>query len=656
LKLRLTIGCAVAAFALALPSLASAAPIAVDTTSDDPAQGCTLREAIDYANSGSAGTTGCTGDASSDPSVVDQIDLPAGTYTLSGAVGEDANAGGDLDIAQSVTIQGEGADSTAIDAAGLDRAIDVPDNAGSAVDVTVKDLTIENGNAAGSGSDGDGGGIRMLDKDGVFTVDHAVIRDSHADRWGGAFSFDDPTNYGDNMKIVDSELIGNDAGGKGGAIWLRPPTGDSNGIVDRSTLIGNHSDSAGGAVYLAGTGETATDPGTGYPTIQVVNSTLADNSASGGGGAFAQGNHNSQVYIYFSTITGNTSSYSGGGGGIQTDDDSQRVLLFGTILAANSQNGAPSNCGEKVTPSSDGAFSLYSQSSGYSIEDADTCDLAAGTNDLNDTDPLLAPLAVTAPGTVPTRGLYDGSPAIDLIPPAGCDPVSLSGQHPVGFLDQRGVTRPVGANCDAGAFEGSVGPPPPPPDADADGIPDSADNCPAVPNSDQSDVDRDGIGDVCDPHRDPTSGADFLVGTQGADYICGLGGGDTIDGRGGNDSIFGDDCNRSLITPRPLPGGNGNDRLYGGNGNDTIHGGGGNDVLFGDGGNDRLFGDAGSDRLTGGAGKNVYHGGRGNDRISARNGKRELVDCGPGRDFAVVDRFDRVRHCETVRHSQSRRR
>ncbi len=37
------------------------------------------------------------------------------------------------------------------------------------------------------------------------------------------------------------------------------------------------------------------------------------------------------------------------------------------------------------------------------------------------------------------------------------------------------------------------------PDGDNDGIPDDADNCPSIANSDQADHDHDLIGDVCDP-------------------------------------------------------------------------------------------------------------------------------------------------------------
>jgi hypothetical protein len=44
---------------------------------------------------------------------------------------------------------------------------------------------------------------------------------------------------------------------------------------------------------------------------------------------------------------------------------------------------------------------------------------------------------------------------------------------------------------------------PPPPDGDADGVPDSSDNCPEVANPDQADADVDGSGDACDPTPQP---------------------------------------------------------------------------------------------------------------------------------------------------------
>jgi hypothetical protein len=45
-------------------------------------------------------------------------------------------------------------------------------------------------------------------------------------------------------------------------------------------------------------------------------------------------------------------------------------------------------------------------------------------------------------------------------------------------------------------------PPPPPPDQDKDGVPDFRDNCVAVANPDQSDVDRDNIGTACETEHE----------------------------------------------------------------------------------------------------------------------------------------------------------
>lgn len=42
-----------------------------------------------------------------------------------------------------------------------------------------------------------------------------------------------------------------------------------------------------------------------------------------------------------------------------------------------------------------------------------------------------------------------------------------------------------------------IAPPPPPPDRDKDGVPDVQDNCPDLVNTDQTDIDRNGVGAAC---------------------------------------------------------------------------------------------------------------------------------------------------------------
>ena len=137
-----------------------------------------------------------------------------------------------------------------------------------------------------------------------------------------------------------------------------------------------------------------------------------------------------------------------------------------------------------------------------------------------------------------------------------------------------------------------------------------------------------------EPHQPGGSAwwADFVIAFQdddllaqqtdqaayGSDYIAGGGGDDMIFGNSGRDKIYGD---------------GGNDRISGGPGTDLIHGGSGDDEIRPDAGNDHVFA------------------GPGNDNIHAfAGGDFDYVDCGPGYDTAFVDKGERTRRCERVKH------
>ena len=143
-----------------------------------------------------------------------------------------------------------------------------------------------------------------------------------------------------------------------------------------------------------------------------------------------------------------------------------------------------------------------------------------------------------------------------------------------------------------------------------------------------------------------TQGADRLRGTIGRDVICGLGGNDRIDGLDGRDVLVGgpgDDLLVGSDGDDVLVGGAGRDELVGGVGADRLEGGEGLDRLVGGPGADLLLGGSLGDVLLGGAGRDVLVGGSGNDVLLARDGARDTVDGGPGRNTARVDRqLDRV--------------
>ena len=139
----------------------------------------------------------------------------------------------------------------------------------------------------------------------------------------------------------------------------------------------------------------------------------------------------------------------------------------------------------------------------------------------------------------------------------------------------------------------------------------------------------------CANRQRGTDRSDVLSGTKKGDRLIGGKGKDKLSGRGG------DDC---------LNGGGDKDRLSGGSGKDKLNGGRKSDRLSGGSGKDRLKGAGGHDKLVGGPGKDKLMGGLNGDKIKARGGGRDIVDCGQSkRDIAIVDKRDKVKHCERIR-------
>jgi hypothetical protein len=129
------------------------------------------------------------------------------------------------------------------------------------------------------------------------------------------------------------------------------------------------------------------------------------------------------------------------------------------------------------------------------------------------------------------------------------------------------------------------------------------------------------------------AGRNALIGGAGDDRLQGKDGRDFLDAGAGKDVLSGGDHADQLY------GRGGADKASGGNGADDILTGRGNDVAGGGRGGDQLFDNQGRDHL---------YGGPGNDRFSTRDGNRDWINCGPGKDIAIVDRHDVTTGCEYV--------
>jgi CSLREA domain-containing protein len=432
------------------PAVAGATSIDVTTGADVSGEDdlCSLREAINAAQTNTAIQPGGAGDdcPAGDQNQDDTIQLAATTYSISGAGNENSNATGDFDIGFGtgnegfLTIDGvadaDGIPQAIIDAADQDRIFDI--QSGGTPTVAIHDVTLRNGKPPEVSSDG--GAILIRDDDSQFELTGARIENSEANGWGGGLANLAGTD-GVDINITQTEFSGNSSGDDGGGLYVDVPQ-DFGVEIKRSAFVGNHSDTMGGGIYISSPGTDGSGP-----VVELENGTVSGNTANAGGGGVAfDFGLTGTFWSRFSTIAQNSTTTPGAGGGIYTNDSDQFVLFQGgTIISGNTSAGAPLNC------SGPGQFSTL----GNNLDSGATCFPTPAGTDLLNTDPLLAPLAYNAGGsrTTRTHGLFDTSPALNRIPTLSCG--NASG------VDQRGVSRPVGAACDVGAFEGSVGPVPP---------------------------------------------------------------------------------------------------------------------------------------------------------------------------------------------------
>lgn len=389
-----------------------AATLTVTTTVDElnTNGNCSLREAIINANNNDqSGSTDCTAGSG-----VDTIVVPAGTYVLSvGSSGEDIAAGGDLDITDSdaLTINGDSAETTIIDANDIDRVFDVR----SGAVVTFNDLTIPNGSAPTTGESDPGaycgGGIRSVGSLGVgntVTLNRCLVTSNQVTGslpdGGGIY------NYGidsGSMTINFSTVSDNTSGDHAGGIY----NASSNLYINNSTISGNTAGDDGGGIRTSGDLENTT----------INDSTIADNTAGDEGGGIRIGIH--------------------------------IVTIKNSILADNTAATGP-DCYTN-SPGDDTVSLTYSL-----LENTNGCTLDTDSNNQKSVDPNLAALADNG-GTTQTHALQSPSNAIDNghtsnggTASGGC----LDSSSSLVNTDQRGGARAQGANkgdngCDIGAYE-----------------------------------------------------------------------------------------------------------------------------------------------------------------------------------------------------------
>ena len=359
----------------------------------------TLREAIQAANTNTAGFDAPAGSASAGDVIRFDPSLAGGTITLDGALGQ-LEIRGDLSIeGDQQTINADHKcrvfyvcnDST-VNLSNLVVTRGFSESVGGGINnlgtllvsaCTISDssavsgggirnaktLAVINSIVARNSTDGYGGGI---DNHGEFSASGSTFLSNSAGN-GGAIA-----NYGGLLQIKDSVISDNSANGEGGwgcggGIW-----NNADATLDRVTIASNFASDMGGGIrnwsggsltvtHSVISGNTAHSTGGGIntfsATLSVRDSEISENSAAAGGGIC---DGKGSVTIADSTISDNSSSSEGHGGGIFTWQSIMTVT--GSTLSCNfaSFGGGISNVLGTLTVSKSTFFGNCASSMGTS--------------------------------------------------------------------------------------------------------------------------------------------------------------------------------------------------------------------------------------------------------------------------------------------------
>ncbi|MCI5132518.1 MAG: hypothetical protein D3904_13645, partial [Candidatus Electrothrix sp. EH2] len=294
-------------------------------------------------------------------------------------------------------------------------------------------ITIE---GQGHTIDGNGGdwSVLTITEDGDLTLNETAVTGADHTSGGGGGIFNVST-----LTLNDSTVRDNSTALTGGGIYSLGTL-----ILNNSTVSGNSAGGSGGGI----------DNDSSVTTVVLSNSTVSDNDAGAdGGGIVSMG----PVTLTGCTVSENHATLNGGGvyglgmitltGSIlcgNIADSSGNEVYFNTAGGGASPETADNLFGHNGESSADAFYNFTPGSADITAtSDCDTSEDNCIPTALSD---ILNPLADNG-GPTKTHALVPGSPAIDL--DADCS-AGLD-------TDQRGEPRPLGAGCDAGAFEGSIG-------------------------------------------------------------------------------------------------------------------------------------------------------------------------------------------------------